>query len=213
MLEKTRRSTTRSTEKSAVWIVLEEQHRDLLVRRQAVRSCSNHMRYDKPHIHNSSGKQSWIFQLDATAVPQTFNKYRRQVRYEYSRAEMSRLGGLQHQAHSALPQCCRFTILHSIQSNSTFRTTKSRITVIIFILLTFFHFVVSCFPFLLLFLALQLLYNRLNLFVQFFFFRKSNLLLFTSFYLHLLLSRALNTHIIRTNLMWFWPSIFVNMWK
>jgi len=68
--------------------------------------------------------------LDATAVPQTFNKYRRQVRYEYSRAEMSRLGGLQHQAHSALPQCCRFTILHSIQSNSTFRTTKSRITVI-----------------------------------------------------------------------------------
>jgi len=112
---------------------------------------------------------------------------------------MSRLGVLQHQAHSALPQCCHFTILHSVQSNSTFRNTESAITDTIFNLIILFHFVVSCFPFLLPILVPQLLYNRLNFFIpKKNRFRKSNLSLLTLFPLHLLLFMILNTYIIRT---------------
>jgi hypothetical protein len=154
--------------------------------------CSNHVRYDKLHMHNSSGKQSSIFQLDATgAAPQTFNKYRRQAGYEYSSAEMSRHCGAHHRAYSALTQCCHFTILHSVMSNFTFRTMESAITDIIFILLTFFHFAVSCFPCFLQFLIPQLLNNRLNFFTPIFFpenptFRFSHNFLFIFCYLKLL---------------------------
>ena len=80
---------------------------------------------------------------------------------------MPEFDGLQHQAHSALPQCCHFTILHSVQSNSTFRTTESAITDIIFILIIISTSLSPVFLFCCHFWPPppQLLYNRINFFI------------------------------------------------